>query len=81
MEAHTHDTRALVYTHWVELMDAAELYGWEAVWAFHAVWLQQMEHGYATWKDAELKLGFRRSLVCYHVAPAWKHVPTTVSQH
>ena len=30
-------------THLVELMDDAELYGWEAVCAFHAVWLQQMD--------------------------------------
>ena len=80
MEVQTHDIRALVSIHWVELMDDAELYGWEALPAFHAVWLQQMDQGWVTWTDAEFKLVFRCSLVWHHAAPARKCTPTSVSQ-
>ena len=38
-------------------------YGWEPVWAYHAVWLQQLENGHAEWKNIDLKLEFRRALV------------------
>ena len=74
MEVQTRDIRGFMSTHLVELMADAELYGWETVWAFHAVWLQQMEQGRASWKDAELKLGFRCALVWHHsVRHASKH--------
>ena len=34
-----------VTKHLNELMDEAELYGWEPVQAYHAIWLQQIENG------------------------------------
>ena len=43
MDTQKPDIKALT-----ELMGDAELYGWEAIRAFHDVWLQQMEHGWAT---------------------------------
>ena len=42
------DVMALMSSHLTELMADTELYGWEAVKAFHAIWLHQMEQGRAT---------------------------------
>ena len=70
MEVQAQDIRALMSTPLVELIADAGLYGWEAVQAFHAVWLQQMEQGQARWKDAQLKLEFRCSMVWHHTTPA-----------
>ena len=59
MDSQKSDISALMSTHLAELMANAELYGWEAVQAFHAVWLQKMEQGKASWKDGDLKLTYR----------------------
>ena len=59
-------------SHLTELMADTELYGWEDVRAFHAIWLQQMEQGRATWKDGYLKLTYRRALVWHQPAPSRK---------
>ena len=44
-------------------MADAAIYDWESVWAFHAVWLQQLEDGRADWGDEAKKLEFWRALV------------------
>ena len=49
-------------------MADAEIYGWEATRAFHAVWLQQLEQGRVTWKDTELRVSYRRTLVWHQPA-------------
>ena len=49
--------------HLRELMEDAEMYEWEPVWAYHAAWLQQIENGWADWKDVEIKIECRRALV------------------
>ena len=41
--------------HLQDIMGDAELYTWEPIWAFHAVWLQQLEQGHVTWADEEVK--------------------------
>ena len=69
MDAQKLDIKALMLAHLTELMADAELYGWEAIRAFHAVWLQQMEQKWVTWKDADIKLSFRCASVCYQPAP------------
>ena len=33
--------------HLPELMADVSTYGWEPVWTYHAVWLQQLENGQA----------------------------------
>ena len=40
--------KALMASHLVELMSDAELYRWEPIRAFHAVWLLQLEHGHVS---------------------------------
>ena len=40
MVSQSQDIRALMLAYLVELMADAELYGWEAVQAFHTVWLE-----------------------------------------
>ena len=63
MEAENPATKALMASHLVEQMGDAELYGWKAVCAFHAIWLQQLEHGCVSWADDEAKIMFCRALV------------------
>ena len=54
MDSQKPDVRALVSSHLAELMTDAELYCWEVVWAFHAIWLQQIQQGRAMWKYGDL---------------------------
>ena len=70
MDAKKPTAKALMATHLTELMADAELYGWEVVQAFHAVWQQQLEQYCASWEDQDMKMAFHRSLM-------W-HRPTTV---
>ena len=49
METDKPAIRPLMANHLVELMGDTELYGWEPVHAFHAVWLQQLMHGQVKW--------------------------------
>ena len=53
----------LMTHHLQELMADAELYGWEPIRAFHAVWLQQLENGQVKWDDVKAKLWFHHTLV------------------
>ena len=76
MDIQKPDVRTLMSSHLSELMADAELYGWGAVHAFQAVWLQQMDQGRATWKDWDLKLTFHCALVWHQSAPS--HKPAAV---
>ena len=49
-------------------MADVELYVWEPVRAFHAVWLQQLEQGCVTWADKEVMLKYRGAFKWHHVA-------------
>ena len=53
--------------HLKELMAHTNLYSWEAIRAYHAVLLQQLENGTADWTNMEVKMEFRRSLVWHPV--------------
>ena len=72
MDSQKPEIKALMSSHLAELMANAELYGWEAVHAFHAVWLQQIAQGMTTWKDGGLKLTFHHALVWHQPVPAHK---------
>ena len=65
--------------HLQDLVDDVDLYGWEPVWAFHAVWLQQLEEGCVTWADEEVKLKYRRALV-WHRGTAPSQLASAPSQ-
>ena len=51
MDTETLASKSLVGAHLADLMADAELYVWEAGRAFHAIWLQQIEQGHASWLD------------------------------
>ena len=68
--------RPYMLQHLQDLMVDMELYGGEPVRAFHAIWLQQLKQGHATWADKEVKLKYQRALVWHHVAaPLTRHHP------
>ena len=46
---------------------------------YHAVWLQHIEQGRATWGDEVTRLDLRRSLVWYRLAPSIEPSPAPVS--
>ena len=46
----------LMACHLQELMADMELYGWELVRAFHAIWLQQLENRHVKWDAVEEKM-------------------------
>ena len=60
-------------------MGDTELYGWEKVCAFLAVWLEQLEHSRVTWEDDEAKLKYRWPLV-WHPAMTTTAL-TTMAAH
>ena len=55
--------RHIMLKHPKELMADASTYRWEAMRAYHGVWLQQLENGRAEWHDIELKFEYRPALV------------------
>ena len=61
--------KKLILAHLQELMEDGERYGWQAVRAYHAVWLQYMEQGQTAWGDEETKLNLLRVLVWHRVVP------------
>ena len=63
MDAKRPPVMPLMAQHLLELMMDAEMYGWERVRAFHAVWLQQLKHGHVTWVDEDVKIKFQHTLV------------------
>ena len=59
--------RAKMATHLEELMSDSELYGWDRVKAYHRVWLNQLEQGWAILEELDEKLRFRRAII-WHLA-------------
>ena len=62
MEGVKEAVRAQMNAHLKDLKADSELCGWEKVWAYHAVWLNQLEQGLVSWYDQEEKLRFRHAL-------------------
>ena len=60
--------RKLMSAHLKEFMEDGETFGWP-VRAYHAVWLQHIEQGRATWEDETTRLKLHRSLVWHRMAP------------
>ena len=60
--------------HLQALMVDMELYRWNRVRTFHAVWLNQLEQGRVTWGDEEAKRRFRWTLI-WHQAMTTTVVP------
>ena len=58
-------------------MEDAEVYGWALVWAYHAVWLQQIENDTTQWMDVDAKLEVRRMLVWHADRQASRAKPVT----
>ena len=48
--------KALMLNHLQELIEEVEHYGWPMVRAYHATWLQHIEHGRVAWGDTAVKL-------------------------
>ena len=44
-------------------------YRWSPVRAYNAVWLQQIENGWAKWTDVKVKLEFHRALALQATPP------------
>ena len=55
--------------HLQEMMEDGETFGWPMVGAYHAVWLQYLEQGKATWNNEATRLKLCRSLVWHRIAP------------
>ena len=70
MDLQSDPIRKLMWAHLKELMQDGECFGWPTVRAYHAVWLQLIEQGRATWDDEITHLNLRRSLVWHRSAPA-----------
>ena len=45
--------KILTLTHLQELMADGEHYGWPAISAYHAAWLQHIEQGRTAWGDED----------------------------
>ena len=58
MEEEKVSVRTQMSTHLKDLMSDSQLYGWVKTQAFHAMWLNQLSQGRATWEDQEVKLSF-----------------------
>ena len=57
-------------THLTEIMEDGETFRWPVVRAYHAVWLQHLEQGRATWDDEATRLKLCRALVWHRMAPS-----------
>ena len=58
----------LMIQHLQDLMSDVELYGWELVKAFHAIWLLQLEQGRVMSANEGVKLRYRWALVWHQAA-------------
>ena len=65
-----------------EIMEDGETFRLPTVRAYHAVWLQHIEQGRATWNDETTWLKLHRSLVWHRMTPMSQPSPTlaTTSQ-
>ena len=64
--------KLLITKHLKKLMADAELYGWESLRAYNAVWLQQIENGRVNWDDGDAKFKFHHTLVWHSAYPTIK---------
>ena len=69
MDRQKPDIKNWMSAHLADLMIDSELYRWEANHTFHAMWLQQLEQGRASWEDAELKFSYCQALVWHQLVP------------
>ena len=60
-------------------LEDGETFGWPTVRAYHAVWLQHIEQGRATWDDETTRLKLRRYLVWHRMAPSSQPSSTPAS--
>ena len=63
MGRETHHVKSKMLSHLQERMEDGESYGWPAVHAYHATWLQHLEQGWVTWDDEVTKMKFCGALV------------------
>ena len=56
LQAEKPQKKDIMFKHLSELIVDVATYGWESVWAFHTVWLQQLESRCANWGDEAKKL-------------------------
>ena len=54
--------------HLQDIMADTDLYCWEPIQAFYAVWCQQLEQGHVIWAAEEVNLKYRRGLMWQHPA-------------
>ena len=80
MDLQSHSIRNHMWAHLRDLMHDGECFGWPTVRnrKFHAVWLQHMEQGTATWGDEVTRLDLRRSLVWQRPGPSFQPSPPPV---
>ena len=79
MDLQPEPIRKLMWVHLKELMEDGECFGWPTVRAYHAVWLQNIEQGRATWDDQPTCLKLHRSLVWHMLAPSSQPSSTPTS--
>ena len=70
MDMHPYPIRKHMWAHPRDLMHDGQHFGWPIVRTFHAVWLQHIEQGRATWCDEVTRIDLRRSLVWHKLAPS-----------
>ena len=68
-------------THFKEIMEDGETFGWPTVGAYHMVWLQHLEQGRATWGDETTRLKLCRALIWHRTAPSSQHSQPYLSYH
>ena len=79
MDLQSDSLKKVMSAHLKELMEDGEHFGWPTVRAYHAVWLQHIEQGRATWDDENTRLKPRRSLVWHRLAPSSQPSSTPAS--
>ena len=62
--------RKHMWAHLRDLMHDGQYFGWPTVRTFHAVWLQHIEQGRATWGDEVTCIDLHISLVWHKLAPS-----------
>ena len=70
MDLQSDPIRNPMWAHLRDLMHDGECFGWPIVRNYHAIWLQHIEQGRATWGDEVTRLNVCRSLVWYRLAPS-----------
>ena len=71
--------RKHMWAHLRDLMHDGQRFGWPVIRNYHAIWLQHIEQGMATWGDEVTHLDLHRSLVWHRPAPSAEPSSTPVS--